>query len=155
TLLSMWPLAADERATVLERLQAYAVKATREAMVHTRWTLPNLAHEQALEQYIAQILAAGDDNRFLRDFTAFHERIAYSAMLNGLSQTLLKIISPGVPDFYQGSELWDFRLVDPDNRRPVDFSKRQAALAGMRTAQPSLCICVARDLAQQWRDGRI
>jgi (1->4)-alpha-D-glucan 1-alpha-D-glucosylmutase len=155
TLLSMWPFAADERATVLERLQAYAVKATREAMVHTRWTLPNLAHEQALEQFIAQILAAGDDNRFLRDFTAFHERIAYSAMLNGLSQTLLKIISPGVPDFYQGSELWDFRLVDPDNRRPVDFSKRQAALAGMRTAQPSLCICVARDLAQQWRDGRI
>lgn len=155
TLISMWPLAADERATVLERLQAYAIKATREAMVHTRWTLPNLAHEQALEHFIAQILTAGDDNRFLRDFTAFHERIAYPAMLNGLSQTLLKIISPGVPDFYQGSELWDFRLVDPDNRWSVDFSKRKAALVGMQTAEASRWICVARDVAKQWRDGRI
>lgn len=153
TLIGMWPLAADERATVLERLQAYAIKATREAMVHTRWTLPNLAHEQALKHFIAQIL--GDDNGFLRDFTAFHDRIAYSAMLNGLSQTLLKIISPGVPDFYQGSELWDFRLVDPDNRGPVDFSKRQAALAGMQNPKLSVCICEARELAKNWRDGRI
>ena len=155
TLIGMWPLAADEHATVLERLEAYAVKATREAMVHTRWTLPSFAHEQALKHFIAQILACGDPNGFLRDFTAFHEGIAYCAMLNGLSQTLLKILSPGVPDFYQGSELWDFRLVDPDNRQPVDFAKRKAELAQMQSAQESMRLCLARELANNWRDGRI
>jgi len=136
-------------------LQAYAIKATREAKVHTRWTLPNLPHEDALKSFIAEILDSRRDNAFLRDFTAFHDRIAYCAMINGLSQTLLKIISPGIPDFYQGSELWDFRLVDPDNRQPVDFTKRKVALARMQEGKEAQLICVADGLAKSWRDGRI
>ena len=155
TLIGMWPFDAEERAAASQKLQAYAIKATREAKVHTRWTLPNLPHEDALKSFIAEILDSRRDNAFLRDFTAFHNRIAYCAMINGLSQTLLKIISPGIPDFYQGSELWDFRLVDPDNRQSVDFTRRKVALARMQQGEEAQLICVADGLAKSWRDGRI
>ncbi|MCU1334915.1 MAG: malto-oligosyltrehalose synthase [Bryobacterales bacterium] len=155
TLIGMWPFDAEERVTVNQRLQEYAIKATREAKVHTRWTLPNLPHEDALKSFIAEILDSRSDNAFLRDFTAFHNRIAYCAMINGLSQTLLKIISPGIPDFYQGSELWDFRLVDPDNRHSVDFTKRKVALARMQQDKEARLIYVADGLAKNWRDGWI
>src|SRR5262249_16837004 len=104
-LLGMWPQDDAGKATLVERLQEYAIKATREAMVHTRWTKPNVPHEQALRKFIATILKAGTKNKFLHDFSEFEQRIGYFGMVNGLSQTLLKIISPGVPDFYQGSEL--------------------------------------------------
>jgi (1->4)-alpha-D-glucan 1-alpha-D-glucosylmutase len=155
TLIGMWPFDAEERAAASQRLQAYAIKATREAKVHTRWTLPNLPHEDALKSFIAEILDSRRENAFLRDFTEFHSRIAYCAMINGLSQTLLKIVSPGIPDFYQGSELWDFRLVDPDNRQPVDFTKRKVALTRMQQGKEAQLICVADGLAKSWRDGRI
>src|SRR6266404_3241320 len=155
TLIGMWPFDAEERAAASQRLQAYAIKATREAKVHTRWTLPNLPHEDALKSFIAEILDSRRDNAFLRDFATFHNHIAYCAMINGLSQTLLKIISTGIPDFYQGSELWDFRLVDPDNRQPVDFRKRKGALARMQQGKEAQLICVTDRLAKNWRDGRI
>ncbi|HEY2462337.1 MAG TPA: malto-oligosyltrehalose synthase [Candidatus Acidoferrum sp.] len=154
TLFGMWPLDLNDRPTAVQRLQAYAVKATREAMVHTRWTKPNIAHEEALSNFIAAILTSGTDNSFLQDFCAFQKRIAYFGMLNGLSQTLLKIFCPGIPGFYQGSELWDLRLVDPDNRQPVDFQKRSAMLASIRQhGDPS--ISIAQDLTKNWHDGRI
>src|ERR1017187_10256806 len=97
-------------------------------MVHTRWTRPNQPHEDALVKFVAKILSSQDNREFLEDFFQFQKKVAYFGMVNGLSQTLLKIASPGVPDFYQGSELWDLRLVDPDNRGPIDFGKRAAAL---------------------------
>src|ERR1700676_1493065 len=149
TLLGMWPLDAPDFVNLTDRLQAYAIKATREAMVHTRWTLPNLPHERALKGFVASILKPGQKNVFLRDFSVFQERVAYFGMINGLCQTLLKIASPGVPDFYQGSELWDLRLVDPDNRQQVDFLKRRDMLAKL---QPSSS---PEELTQNWRDGRI
>ncbi|HZV59130.1 MAG TPA: malto-oligosyltrehalose synthase, partial [Candidatus Eremiobacteraceae bacterium] len=124
TLLGMWPLEQSELGGVLERLQAYTIKAIREAMVHTRWTRPNLAHEQGLKTFVAAILDEKQNKAFLEDFFSFHRDIAFYGMLNSLSQTLLKIAAPGVPDFYQGSELWDLRLVDPDNRSTVDFARR-------------------------------
>ena len=124
TMLGAWPLEEDQVPGFRKRLQDYMVKAAREAMVHTKWTRPNVRHEQALIHFIKSITKASEDNPFLPDFLRLHREVAYWGALNSLSQLLLKITIPGVPDFYQGSELWDFRLVDPDNRGPVDFEKR-------------------------------
>ena len=126
TLLGAWPLEPTDFSSLSERMQAYLVKATREAMVHTRWTQPNMRHERALQGFVSSIIKSGSKNDFLHDFGGFQECIGYYGMINGLSQTLLKIASAGIPDFYQGSELWDLRLVDPDNRQRVDFDKRNA-----------------------------
>ncbi len=154
TLLGAWPLVATDSASLTDRMQAYAVKATREAMVHTRWTRPNLRHEQALQRFVASILKPGSKNGFLRTFGGFQDRIAYYGMMNGLSQALLKIASPGTPDFYQGSELWDFRLVDPDNRQPVDFIERNAMLSILRETDEA-AFTRLDDLVRNWKDGRI
>jgi len=153
TLLGVWPSNGNTDASLVERLQAYAVKATREAMVYTRWTLPNTAHENALKKFVASVLKPGSGNAFLRDFAAFQRSIGQRGMVNGLAQTLIKIISPGIPDFYQGSELWDLRLVDPDNRQPVDFAKRVSMLAALKQSEASASL--ASDLAGHWEDGRI
>jgi (1->4)-alpha-D-glucan 1-alpha-D-glucosylmutase len=154
TLLGMWPADGQNEKSLVDRLQEYAIKATREAMVHTRWTLPNTPHENALRKFVASILKSAPTNTFLRDFVAFQKSIAYSGMVNGLSQALLKIISPGIPDFYQGSELWDLRLVDPDNRQPVDFAKRSTMLAGLKE-QPESSVSFAGRLTDHWQDGQI
>jgi (1->4)-alpha-D-glucan 1-alpha-D-glucosylmutase len=154
TLLGIWPTDDREDTSLLERLQAYAIKATREAMVHTRWTLPNTAHEDALKKFVASILKPGKSNAFLRDFLPFHQNIAYNGMVNGLTQVLMKIVSPGIPDFYQGSELWDLRLVDPDNRQAVDFVQRTSLLEALRQ-QESPSASLAAELARNWQDGRI
>ncbi len=154
TLLGVWPANARVDASLVERLQAYAIKAMREAMVHTRWTLPNAAHENALKRFVAAILKPDKNNAFLQDFVAFQQSIAYSGMVNGLSQAVLKIISPGIPDFYQGSELWDLRLVDPDNRQAVDFAKRASMLEALKR-EVKASASFASKLAQDWEDGRI
>jgi len=155
TLLGMWPLEQNELGGVLERLQAYAVKAIREAMVHTRWTRPNLAHEGGLKTFIAAILDEKQNNAFLEDFFSFHRDIAFYGMLNSLSQTLLKIAAPGVPDFYQGSELWDLRLVDPDNRGTVDFARRIKLLTSLKQNASREAAGFAGELLKNWTDGRI
>jgi (1->4)-alpha-D-glucan 1-alpha-D-glucosylmutase len=155
TLLGAYPLENDNCAQFINRIQEYAIKATREAMVHTRWTVPNHAHENGVKSFVASILKCGEGNAFLKDFTAFQERIAYYGMLKSLSQTLLKIFSPGIPDFYQGSELWDLRLVDPDNRHPVDFAKRQSMLESIRDGTASGGLSFSSELVKHWRDGRI
>ncbi|MFZ0864805.1 MAG: hypothetical protein WAN18_29400, partial [Candidatus Sulfotelmatobacter sp.] len=152
TLLGVWPLDHEDCATLLRRVQEHILKATREAMVHTRWTRPNQPHEDALLKFVARILSAHDNREFLQDFRQFQKKIAYFGMVNGLSQTLLKIASPGVPDFYQGSELWDLRLVDPDNRGPIDFAKRAAALEGIAHVDSPQAL---RNLVENWRDGCI
>lgn len=156
TLLGAYPPqpVPDENGPFLDRIQSYAIKATREAKVHTRWTLPNVDHESALQKFVAALLAPGKHNAFLSDFRPFQQRIAFAGMLNGLSQALLKIFSPGIPDFYQGSELWDLRLVDPDNRRPVDFSK-SAALLNELQAHSSPDSAFISELLRNWPDGRV
>jgi (1->4)-alpha-D-glucan 1-alpha-D-glucosylmutase len=153
TLLGAWPFDGDA-ASFVDRLKEYAIKATREAMVHTRWTRPNLKHEQALERFIAAILKPGAKNKFLADFTEFQKQIAFYGMANSLAQTLLKIATPGVPDFYQGSDLWDFRLVDPDNRRAVNFEERKQALTKLR-ALDEVSSPTYIEVAKNWRDGSI
>jgi (1->4)-alpha-D-glucan 1-alpha-D-glucosylmutase len=151
TLLGVWPLDREACSTLLKRVQDHIIKATREAMVHTRWTRPNQPHEDALVQFIAKILSP-DNREFLDDFRHFQKTIAYFGMVNGLSQALLKIASPGVPDFYQGSELWDLRLVDPDNRGPIDFNKRAAALDSIAHADS---VQAVQTLVENWHDGCI
>ena len=153
TLLGTWPAHGNDDTSLVERLQAYAIKATREAMVHTRWTLPNTAHENALKKFVASVLKPGN-NAFLRDFVPFQRSIAYRGMVNGLTQAMVKIISPGIPDFYQGSELWDLRLVDPDNRQPVNFAERASMLEALKQhSEPSATL--TSELAKHWEDGRV
>jgi (1->4)-alpha-D-glucan 1-alpha-D-glucosylmutase len=152
TLLGVWPLDSQGCASLLERVQAHIIKATREAMVHTRWTRPNQPHEDALLSFVSRILS-NENAGFLEDFRQFQKKAAYFGMINGLSQTLLKIAAPGVPDFYQGSEWWDLRLVDPDNRGPVDFDKRAADLDEIVRAGASGQI--AQNLIERWPDGQI
>ncbi|HEY2923117.1 MAG TPA: malto-oligosyltrehalose synthase [Candidatus Binatia bacterium] len=125
TLIGAFPVGAKLEPEFLDRIKAYLVKAVREAKVHTEWLKPDLAYEGAFIAFIEKILDRSEANRFLPHFSAFAEKIAHYGILNSLSQTLIKIASPGVPDFYRGTELWDFSFVDPDNRRPVDFERRK------------------------------
>lgn len=127
-LLGIWPDAARPAPDLVTRLQGYMIKAIKEAKRHSSWISPNEAYEQAVIAFIERVLTGPGGERFLPAFVPFQQRIARCGIVNSLAQTLLKIASPGVPDFYQGSELWDFSLVDPDNRRPVDFGERQARL---------------------------
>ena len=131
TLLGTWPLepmdAARER-DYRDRIAAYMLKAMREAKVYTSWINPSDTHEQAMTRFLESVLSP-DNRAFRQAFLDFHRRIAQCGIYNSLSQLAIKIAAPGVPDFYQGTELWDFSLVDPDNRRPVDYGQRRALLA--------------------------
>ncbi|MGA7626727.1 MAG: malto-oligosyltrehalose synthase [Candidatus Acidiferrales bacterium] len=155
TLLGAWPLRSDEMPSFEKRMKEYVIKATREAMVHTRWTRPNTKHENRLTEFVAVILKPGKSNRFLAGFSQFQQKIAYFGMLNGLAQVLLKLTSPGVPDLYQGCELWDLRLVDPDNRGPVDFDLRNRLLEEIEnTMEESTDGEFNKQLLHNWQDGR-
>jgi (1->4)-alpha-D-glucan 1-alpha-D-glucosylmutase len=145
TVVGAWPGCAD-LASFRERVVAYMAKAAREAKEQTSWIEPNEAYESALERFVRGSLA--EDAPFVSDVPAFVATIERAGYLNGLSQTLIKLTAPGVPDTYQGCELWDFSLVDPDNRRPVDFTRRAQLLAQIEHTSP-------RDLLERAEDGRI
>ncbi len=127
TLVGIWPLEPpDQQAhqTLVERLLGYLEKATHEAKRHTSWISPNPEYDQAVREFVEQALSLQRENPFLASFQAFHQRVLPWGLYTALSQCFLKLVSPGVPDIYQGQELWDFSLVDPDNRRPVDYTVR-------------------------------
>jgi (1->4)-alpha-D-glucan 1-alpha-D-glucosylmutase len=155
TMLGVWPLAEEEMAGLKERLKAYMIKAAREAKVHTRWIATNSDHEEALLAFVDAILEPGTDNRFLADFQQLQPQLAYYGALNSLSQVVLKTASPGVPDFYQGTETWDFSLVDPDNRRPVDYQKRLALFKELKRKVGRAPTALLERLLSQWQDGAI
>jgi (1->4)-alpha-D-glucan 1-alpha-D-glucosylmutase len=139
----------------VERIQAYMEKATKEAKVHTSWVNPNAGYDAAVRTFVSGILA---DQGFLGDLGVLLRPVAYYGQFNALAQTLLKLTSPGVPDIYQGAELWDLSLVDPDNRRPVDFVLRRALLAALkdRIEQAGDDLRpLARELLETSQDGRI
>ncbi len=138
----------------IERIQAYMVKAIREAKVNTSWLNPNTNYDQAVRAFVAAILEDTPGNRFLADFRSLHATVAHYGAFNALSQTLLKLTSPGVPDIYQGSEIWDFSLVDPDNRRPVDYDLRAWWLGELADPHGSRAD-LARALVDSKADGRI
>jgi malto-oligosyltrehalose synthase len=135
TLLGTWPLEhLDDRAfaTYRERIEEYMVKASREAKRRTSWANVNAEYEEALRQFIRLALERRDGNLFATEMSDLARIIARFGFLNSLSQTLCKLTAPGVPDIYQGNELWDDSLVDPDNRRPVDYEHRKRLLADVK-----------------------
>jgi (1->4)-alpha-D-glucan 1-alpha-D-glucosylmutase len=160
TLVGAWPLGPLTRARLADfttRIQAYMQKAVHEAKVHTSWINPNTAYDDAVRQFVAQLLDEETNPRFFREFVPFQERVSHLGLFNALSQVLLKITSPGVPDLYQGTELWDLSLVDPDNRRPVDYERRRRLLADLNrdAAAAERLPEYARRLTESKEDGRI
>lgn len=147
TLLGVWPLDPREDA-LLERVQAYAIKAAREGKEETSWLNPDEAYETGVRTFIARILDRSVSAEFLTSLEHLAQRIALLGALNSLSQITLKATMPGVPDFYQGTEFWDLSLVDPDNRRPVDFAERASMLSSIERHG-------GEDLARRWPDGHI
>lgn len=150
TLIGCWPpdLQPDDEAGVAalaERVAQWQLKAVREAKLRTSWLAPDEDYENACREFLFDIVAPRRKEGFLGELHAFVQRIARAGAINSLQQTVLRLTSPGVPDLYQGTELWDFSLVDPDNRRPVDFEQRAAWLVDQ---PPS-------EFIADWRDGRV
>lgn len=158
TLVGMWPLLppdAAQREELVSRLQAYMRKAIHEAKVRTSWINPNAAYDEAVDHFVASILS--DRNpRFLKDLQEFHESIVDAGLWTSISQILIKLTAPGIPDIYQGQEIWDFSLVDPDNRRPVNYARRRQLLDEIvqQSASPEGHLELARTLAANPRDDR-
>ena len=151
TLLGAWPLDLDPHdkdglAALFERVSAWQQKALREAKRHSGWAVPNEAYEKAAQDFLSGVLDHERPARVVSEIAEFAQRLALPGALNSLSQLVLRLTAPGVPDFYQGTEFWDFSLVDPDNRRPVDYAARQAAL---RAGEPP------EALMASWQDGRV
>ena len=149
-VVGAWPLALDlhdesGRRAFAERLAEWQEKALREAKLATDWVVPNEAYEAAARRLVTSLVAENTIPELLSEIFAFVERITAAGAVNGLAQALLKLTVPGVPDIYQGTEFWDFSLVDPDNRRPVDFEQRMTGL------DPGSI----EDLARTWRSGCI
>jgi (1->4)-alpha-D-glucan 1-alpha-D-glucosylmutase len=136
TLVGAWPgnLEDGERLQSFRtRVAAFMLKAVKEAKVHTSWTETNTEYEKALQDFIGGALVSVEKNPFVDDLQRFARRVAFFGRFNSLAQTLLKMTSPGVPDFYQGAEWWDLNLVDPDNRRPVDYDARRKSLSRLKS----------------------
>jgi (1->4)-alpha-D-glucan 1-alpha-D-glucosylmutase len=159
TLIGVWPIhpmSGDSYELFKKRIGDYMLKAIREAKVNTSWISPNLVYEEGLLKFVDAILSPSHGNSFIRDFETFQKKISYFGTFNSLSQILLKMTCPGIPDFYQGTEIWDFSLVDPDNRRPVDFDRRREMLHGLKkkmamsgSDRPGF----ARGLLENWKEG--
>ena len=150
TLVGCWPpdLQPDDEAGVkelAERVAQWQLKALREAKLQTNWLAPDEAYETGCRDFLFDILAPQRRDGFLKELAAFVARIGRAGALNSLQQTVLRLASPGIPDLYQGTELWDFSLVDPDNRRPVDFAKRESLLV---QTPPS-------EFLPSWHDGQV
>ncbi len=153
TLVGAWPLGleahdADGLARLAERIRAYMIKAVREAKRETSWALPDPDYEAAMHGFVEKILDPHLSHGFLAEIAGFIASVTVAGALNGLVQTTLRLTTPGVPDLYQGTEGWDFTLVDPDNRRPVPFDRLAGALAASREAPIAA-------LLDEWRDGRV
>jgi len=153
TMLGAWPFDQNEIDAFHQRLNDYVIKAVREAKVHSSWVEPDTVYEDALLSFIDSLFGTSDSSPFLSDFTAFQKRIARVGALNSLSQTLIKLTAPGIPDIYQGSDLWNLSLVDPDNRRPVDYLHRAQALARLDGADSDTQLL--HDLTTNWQEGQI
>ncbi|MFC0240070.1 malto-oligosyltrehalose synthase [Rhodopseudomonas telluris] len=146
SLLGAWPLEPDSDFTA--RMQAFALKAAREGKEGTNWINPHPAYEDGVKTFIDRILDPRQSGAFLESLQTLSRRLSIIGALNSLSQVTLKATMPGVPDFYQGTEFWDFSLVDPDNRRPVDFTARAKSLEGLTAPD-------WKGLIEHWHDGRL
>jgi (1->4)-alpha-D-glucan 1-alpha-D-glucosylmutase len=164
-LLGAWPaepLGTTSRfasTELVQRMRDFMLKAVKEAKVHSSWINPNETYDKAVAEFVDKTLAGPRAARFLASFLPFQQRIAKLGMINSLSQVVLKLVSPGVPDVYQGTELWDFSLVDPDNRRPVDFAHRLRLLNDLdpllQADNSADRIPRVTELLNCWEDSRI
>jgi (1->4)-alpha-D-glucan 1-alpha-D-glucosylmutase len=158
TLVGTWPageMGDREHAEYVARIQQYMDKATREAKVHTSWINPHDAYDAGVRDFVAAILSREGENPFVADLAELQRITARLGMVNSLAQTLVKLTAPGVPDIYQGQELLDFSLVDPDNRRPVDYDLRRKVLGEIREKMEGDRRALCRDLLGRWEDGRV
>jgi (1->4)-alpha-D-glucan 1-alpha-D-glucosylmutase len=159
TLIGVWPSApmsdTNDRKAFCERIQSYMLKAIRESKQNTSWINQNSAYETAVSSFVNALLTPSAKNRFLSDFVPFQRQVARIGLWNSLSQTLLKLTSPGVPDIYQGNDLWDFSLVDPDNRRPVDYNHRQQLFESVRRWGSNPDAISVGHLLESPEDGRL
>ncbi|MFC1590247.1 malto-oligosyltrehalose synthase [Candidatus Omnitrophota bacterium] len=137
------------------RIKEYMIKAVREAKRHTGWIKPDTEYEESSLSFIDGLLDTSGENEFLGSFLPFQKKVAYFGMYNSLTQVLLKIVCPGVPDIYQGRELWDFSLVDPDNRRPVNYQKLQIGLQSIIEREKMERTALIEELLRSKEDGRI
>ncbi|MDD5319289.1 MAG: malto-oligosyltrehalose synthase [Methylococcales bacterium] len=160
-LIGTWPLTGmndSELTDYRERIENYMIKAVREAKLYTSWINSNEDYEQAVSQFVRRCLDVNASPLFLKDFTEFETQIRKPGLYNALAQTVLHLTSPGVPDIYQGNELWQFSLVDPDNRRPVDFNKNRQLLSEMEAMLAQRDVDrpqFIRTLLENIEDGRI
>jgi (1->4)-alpha-D-glucan 1-alpha-D-glucosylmutase len=161
-LVGCWPAegADGDQAPpeLVSRLQEYMLKAAREGKLHTSWLTPNQQYEDALQSFVERVLTGDGGRRFLAAMRPLQQRIATIGVMNSLSQVAAKLGSPGVPDVYQGADLWDLSLVDPDNRRPVDFAHRQRLLDDVDrvlSLSPAERPPAIAGMLTNWRDGRI
>ena len=158
SLVGVWPLSppqGKDLQQLTQRMVAYMQKATREAKLHTSWINPDMEYDEAMQGFVTRVLQDSPKNRFLASFIGFHEQIVNCGLYNALSQVLLKLTVPGVPDIYQGQELWDFSLVDPDNRRWVDYVQRRKMLARLQKSvgrKDRSLLVLSRRLARNPRD---
>jgi (1->4)-alpha-D-glucan 1-alpha-D-glucosylmutase len=161
SLIGVWPLTpvdGDGLRAMTARMTAYMEKATHEAKVHTSWINPNAEYDAAMREFVTAVLVDNAKNRFLAEFARFHGQIVGAGLYSALSQVLLKLTSPGVPDMYQGQEQWDFSLVDPDNRRSVDFAGYCKTLARLRKdagRNDRALLALSRQLANSPLDPRL
>lgn len=155
TLVGAFPFDEQEFPEFVNRVKDYVIKAIRESKVYTAWLRPNPDYENACLRFVEAILDSSADNPFLAALKPFQQRIAFYGIFNSLAQVLVKTTSPGIPDFYQGTELWDFSLVDPDNRRPVDFDRRQQWLHEIKAQTQSNGLELVKALLNHLTDGRI
>ncbi len=163
TLLGTWPLEGladpELREQFTKRIQAYMTKAIHEAKVNLSWVNQNPEYTEALQDFVAAILEPGSarrPNHFLTYFQGILPPVQFFGAINSLTQTLIKLTAPGVPDIYQGAEMFDFSLVDPDNRRPVNFEVRRQALGELkRSVESGFHREICRDVLEGWWDGRV
>jgi (1->4)-alpha-D-glucan 1-alpha-D-glucosylmutase len=155
TLIGAWPIAEQEQTSedFRCRVREYMLKAIRESKAQTSWANQNNDYEDAVTKFVESVLDPATSRGFLSDFCKFESFVARIGMYNSLSQTLIKLTSPGIPDIYQGTELWDFSLVDPDNRRQVDYEQRQTMLS--EVLEEAELLGRTKSLTQTMQDGRI
>ena len=161
TLIGAWPVGevdAGRYEAFGKRIEGYMIKAVREAKVRTSWLNSHEAYEHAVIRFIQQLLERRSGNPFLNEFLPFHGMVAKYGMFNSLSTAVLKVAAPGVPDCYQGTELWDLTLVDPDNRVPVDYATRERMMADcvrLEQATDADRLATVNAWCASWEDGRI
>jgi (1->4)-alpha-D-glucan 1-alpha-D-glucosylmutase len=157
-MLGVWPLEPFDnldKNSLHSRLEEFFLKAAKEAKTETNWLSPNEGHESALRRFVSSVVTAPVNDPFIADFLRLHKEIAFLGACNSCSQLLLKMSAPGIPDFYQGNELWNFCLTDPDNRQPVDFRRRITSLENLKSQGAEPPISCIEDLLNDWPSGRL